>query len=608
MPRLAVSAALVMLAATSAEAATLYHTPADFSATYAVNDDVDDRAAVQACMDASKASGLDCILPPGITDIESRSFNTSLGNPRRIMSLEAWRNDTRIKIRGVGPATVLRMRGSGYNGDWWMIGCFESPGGIDIRDMTLSGGTITPGTGTEQRHLFNAAAGCARPVVERVVMTLPELGNAQGGDCLRYSGNGRAPSGPPNARGSQAAVQNTGTGLSFVVTRVFSEEPRPGVKGFVTTVAPGPTWYGTITVVGNTNYFITDTYFGQDPAAPSLVAADYVVGYMPDAHLVTDVLARDVLMVNCDRSGVGYQRGILNGLFESFVIIGTGDQDGDMEATGVVYPEDRIRRVTLRDWFVIRTRGGLSLSIGRGDHLRVENVHILNGNVFFLSCVQCALEDSYIVGDSNPANGDSTVAIRRAVDGMTIKGSTIMRPTTAFAAPVVSVTADTNGSPRDVKIIDSNILQGTRSVGVHTQNSEVDVHGSTLVYQGPVNAPPPPPAVSDSPNGGPNAVAIVLNAVIGRAWGAAIGNKFRGAWWGAVQVTAPADTAPPDAVLGPYRFVANEVDGPARSLQCLGNNNRFRDVVRAANTGGTGRPRSDGSAPPNQCLIATVGL
>src|SRR5262245_55400553 len=131
------------------------HTPAQYFGALP-DDGVPDNEAVQACLDASARDGLPCEVPVGRWDLATRSGQTSLGNPWRLMSVRLPSGSQLVGEDRAG--SVLELWGDGRGADWWGLGCAWAEG-VRIADLTISGAGRTTGL-AEQQHLVQLYYGC----------------------------------------------------------------------------------------------------------------------------------------------------------------------------------------------------------------------------------------------------------------------------------------------------------------------------------------------------------------------------------------------------------------------------------------------------------------
>jgi len=256
-------------------------------------------------------------------------------------------------------------------------------------------------------------------------------------------------------------------------------------------------------------------------------------GYTP-AELVEDVTIRDVVCLGADRSCLGFQRGVHRVTVDNVLAIGTGDQDIDMEATGLITDEERIRDVDIRRFVAIRADGGLSVSLGRGDRISMTDSTVLGGQVFLLSCRDCAIANSSIIAGVGP---DPAVGIRRASDRVRITDSLISRA--GGGGALVEVYADSDGAPRSMRIEGNYLVQPGAGPAVRLTS----VDGFRLDGN----------MMSAGANGG---IAVDVS----RGWGRVDGNDFVGGWLYATAVGAPD---------GPVLWSGNLVRGALYGLVCV---------------------------------------
>jgi hypothetical protein len=153
------------------------------------NDRVDDRAAIQAAVDAAIAAHASVCFGPGNWEL-TRSPVLGTANIGSIRVAGA----NGLVIRGVGPSTRLRMKGSaGPNGtsDWRLIDVREGSTNVTIRDLTLDGSLR--GQTPEQTHLLHLTGPVSRITAERVWFDLPQYPAPRtAGDCIRLLGESAA--------------------------------------------------------------------------------------------------------------------------------------------------------------------------------------------------------------------------------------------------------------------------------------------------------------------------------------------------------------------------------------------------------------------------------
>jgi hypothetical protein len=146
------------------------------------NDGRDDRAALQAAIDALPATGGELCLPAGEYD-----FTRPPRDAGGYASIDlAGRHG--VVLRGAGADTVLRMVGDGLHRTWTLIHIRGGASQIAIRDLALDGAART-NTG-EQVHLLQIGESRGT-AVEHVWLAMPRVADT-GGDCIRLLGEAGA--------------------------------------------------------------------------------------------------------------------------------------------------------------------------------------------------------------------------------------------------------------------------------------------------------------------------------------------------------------------------------------------------------------------------------
>lgn len=158
--------------------------PADFGAV--PNDGVDDRAAFQAAVDAAIGAQGEVCIGPGNWDI-TRNPAPGASNIGSIRVVGA----NGLTIRGAGPATQLRMLGSGNLGDWRLIDIREGSTGVRVFDLYLDGSRRFQTE--EQTHLLQLTGPVSGVTIQRVWLNLPQIPGEGGGDCVRLLGEVATP-------------------------------------------------------------------------------------------------------------------------------------------------------------------------------------------------------------------------------------------------------------------------------------------------------------------------------------------------------------------------------------------------------------------------------
>jgi hypothetical protein len=150
------------------------------------NDGADDRAAFQAAVNAAVAAHGEVCIGPGNWDLTRNPLvgSANIGSIRVVGA-------SGLTIRGAGPATRLRMLGSGNRADWRLIDIREGSTDVRVFDLYLDGSARH--TTEEQTHLLHLNGPVSGVTIERVWLNLPQIPGEGGGDCVRLLGSVTAP-------------------------------------------------------------------------------------------------------------------------------------------------------------------------------------------------------------------------------------------------------------------------------------------------------------------------------------------------------------------------------------------------------------------------------
>ena len=149
----------------------------DVTSCGAVPDDgLDDRAAIQACLDSVPAAG-------GVLYFPSGTYDVTRSAPCKCSIDVA--NRSSVSIMGDGPSSVVRMIGDGSNADWYAFRVRSSTD-IVFERFKIDGNVGALTNTDEQTHLINVSAHLG--AVERLTIRDMVLARAAG-DGLRLLGS-----------------------------------------------------------------------------------------------------------------------------------------------------------------------------------------------------------------------------------------------------------------------------------------------------------------------------------------------------------------------------------------------------------------------------------
>lgn len=152
------------------------------------DDGLDDRAALQAAIDAAQ-SGPHCL------DLAAGTFHVTRRPDPGAVNIPSLRVTGTVALRGAGEhpgGTVLAMLGSGIlpggttPADWRLLDIAAGATGVLVSGLAFDGSQRV-NTG-EQTHLVQLTGPTTGVVIEHVRFRLPPLGGSTGGDCVRLLG------------------------------------------------------------------------------------------------------------------------------------------------------------------------------------------------------------------------------------------------------------------------------------------------------------------------------------------------------------------------------------------------------------------------------------
>lgn len=421
----------------------LCNDPRDFGAV--VDDQQDDRANVQAAIDAACTNHKPVCLPIGGLRIE-RNLVASGANaiPSLVVECDS------VTITGLGDGSLLEMAGTGMRagswgpGDWTLIAVRAR--GTQLLDFRIDGGGRT-NTG-EQTHLVQLQEGATDTLVERVTTALPILTPPAGAvKCM-----------PDQSEADYLTRMCHVDGSGDRLCKDLSGAPK--------CIPPEPGTTGTWNVAGWYSGGDCFRMLGSDNPANGNVAP------------IERSTFRDVHALDCDRSCWGVQRAVYDTLLDNDTCLKVGDQAIDQEPTGV----GTIRRFVVRGG---KYNGKITLT-GNGPNLDgwasnlLDSVTI-NGPIFAYQAADTELRNLVVT-----ATDEAAVGVIKDGESFKIEGGRYTRSGTV-TGPVVSFTAHSGRWPTDayigggarlVQLGEGPVLRGDPLVGL-------DVDGAILECKGP---------------------------------------------------------------------------------------------------------------------------
>jgi hypothetical protein len=207
---------------------------------------------------------------------------------------------------------------------------------------------------------------------------------------------------------------------------------------------------------------------------------------------VRDTTIRDVTGLDCDRSFVGFQRGVDGVLLERSRSIRVGDQAVDFEPTGgpVFECQPIVRNVTMRDLVLRRTatgQGDRTVTIhGDGcavaDNVTLADSIIEDGSVSVLDAHHLTLSGLHL----RNRTVTPTLLARKRIVGLQVRDSTIERVAGTGPGSAIVVTGQNGAFPTDVVVSGTHVIQATDGPLVRTEDArQLLVQEARLTYTGP---------------------------------------------------------------------------------------------------------------------------
>lgn len=206
---------------------------------------------------------------------------------------------------------------------------------------------------------------------------------------------------------------------------------------------------------------------------------------------VLDTVIRDVHADECDRSFLGFQRGVDGALVERVSILKTQDQAIDFEATegerGEFECQPINRRITVRNALLHGATAAESAVTIAGrecavtDEVHFQDVKIVGGNLDILDVRRVTLERVTIEA---PDGAPPLIHARRRVGSLRIIDSSARR-TGGSPASLIEVKRLSGIDPTEVVIVGGEFSQGTTAPAIHLEHvRSVVVVGTALTLTG----------------------------------------------------------------------------------------------------------------------------
>jgi hypothetical protein len=447
--------------------------PLSFGAV--VNDGLDDRAAVQAALDASCTLRRSVCLPAGDLHI-ARRFGTGADNAWSLgltcdgITVEGEGDVSRLVM--IGSAKVGAMTGPG---DWWLFKLSGS--NHTLRNFAIDGATRSMPT-SEQTHLIKLLGPARGMTLEGLRLNLPDMGSGTGGDCIQAGGEERAPVvGVVIDRVRADACDRSFVGLQRFVSDVTIDKSRSLIVGDQA-LDMEPTGVGNITHVRvrNSSFYrngmgdgiaisLAGSVGGAPPGGPFLIESTIVDGsiHIYDSAGVT---LRDLQVVSSGTQPVLNVRKRSDDLLVDHVHLEhVGTQTAHVVSLGAQtgqYPHN----VTIRDSRIVQRTDGSLVYAEPIVGLLVESNQLVCGgptsglwSAIQARSVGAAIDDIRVVG--NVASGNCRQLLRASATAGFGIGATAVSGN-SIRGGVTGVWFE-NGTPTIRPVVDGNTFDGVLS-------------------------------------------------------------------------------------------------------------------------------------------------
>lgn len=197
-------------------------------------------------------------------------------------------------------------------------------------------------------------------------------------------------------------------------------------------------------------------------------------------ELIDGVTVTDSWLDDCDRSGIGVQRGVSHVTFRDVYVRKAGDQALDMEPTG----NGEIRWFTFTGGALLTGHAGIAVTLTGNNtdayNLILDSVDI-DGQIFMYRTQDVTLRGLHVT-----AAGAAPLAAIKEGAGIIVEGGYYERTDVTKPGPVISFSAHAGNYPTDVVIRDVRVVQRTDAPAIKSDPMVgLDVDGGTIDCLGP---------------------------------------------------------------------------------------------------------------------------
>jgi hypothetical protein len=275
-----------------------------------------------------------------------------------------------------------------------------------------------------------------------------------------------------------------------------------------------------------------------------------------------DVVITNSSFVDCDRSGIGVQRGVRRVTVAKDTFSGIGDTPIDFEPSAPGPVEDLV----FSDLTVTRTpdaQGAWAMTIGGPSANQPARRVVVTGCDFSGGGIGLLNADGVVIANNRITHGpgtQDTIHMMRWVAHIVLSHNRIERPATSTPGPVIGITHNNGVTPFAIRIEHNELIQHTaRPIVSIMSASAVELRDNDLSY-----------------DGGQSMAAIDAHAIIDQIDDLVVAdNRVVG------RVRTVVELAAQKAGIGRVTVTGNHAAEATTSVECLESQGRMRAPIHA---------------------------
>jgi hypothetical protein len=294
----------------------------------------------------------------------------------------------------------------------------------------------------------------------------------------------------------------------------------------------------------------------------------------------------DSQFLDCDRSGISFQREVFDVIIDSNMFLAVGDQHVDQEPTGVGALG---RTVVSSNLFMGGAQGAFAVTLTGNAIDQPSSDVVFARNVLFgrglslINVQRAVVSDNVIM--SHIATADGVIHARKATEDIVLRGNRVERMAGSAPGPVLSLVPYSSGFPGKWRIDGNRFVSKADGFGLNLDSvSDVSISNNDFEFHGPSEG---------------TFAAIRLIATQAPVDNTLVyGNHVYGGFGAMVQLS------PMSHSIGAVSIVGNMTHGAPLGLLCKGGSSFTRPIVHSGNY-------YDGAAQATSCpaglsLVAQV--